>query len=1584
MTRRYLTSKLRLGVAVAALLGLVLAAAFATGPDTASAQEGVDDPFIDLSVHFEKDSSTSTRLLATNTGTADAVGVSVDILLENQRLFASITSGSPGTTYSFEDNGEGDVVVTWEIGTLRAGVTVELELATGEYPDNATYSAGKSRAEISSISWEHPVLRHDNVAEAWVVRRAARIGGLIPRFPQRTMVAVNVNDRYPEAGDDLEFTLLVDNLIPRHGSGLDYTVVGVEVSVQLSDGLDFKPSWNPAPSRGSFVKNPDNRSGTWSAGDLGHWTGSTETMRIQARLTSQTLANIPLRERCITAWVSDMKPPLDPGNPLGRLTVCLGEEGEPTVLLESGTVGAFTPFLCIGVLIHPCRDVDGDGTSDSGLEIAAVVDVTNANLRARGLGRYDASRVDAGDTIYEVILRPENVIIRVKDPEGRIVDTQSHSVTSGTTPSWQTAREPYHQSGDREVGGATITWTRKAFNDQINDWSSLVLGASVAGLDGSAAPGRMKVRLAQSGSVLLDPNPTDERAPLNLSSPTTSVSAFFIEFEKLGTYVLDWITKANRTDTTEDPNSYTDTKTYIFHVGPIAELEVRDYGRNPTVPAGQRAFTITAVNNGPDTAPAVHVTLTGVPAGATVGSISEGSYDAATGVWTIGELETAEYRRLTDQHEGATLTLITGAAAGTEITATISNTEDYTVCIDSSGNDVDSASESACAGGGNTWHTTNYYDYITDNSTNVTIAARSGSGGTALRTTQSTTNIDLSWSPQSGAAAYGIEVSDDDGATYRLLEFWVGGTEYTHTGIPVGATRHYRVHPIYELGRRGLPFAFANAVAGRGAQEASPPGAPEQMTLNASPSSRTDILLSWVMPADYGSDITRYTLQVADARNGPWSNVNPQPGVEDVAYDYTGLSPGTRKYFRIRAASRYGSGLWSPVAEARTLPAGVPSQPQNVGATPFGDNAVSVFWDAPADDGQAAINQYEVQWSPDGSTGWKRVNSTANTSLNHTGLVAGDTYHYQVRARNSAGWGPWSQPPASTVPTGVLPPEAPYPRVEPNGSSALDIIWDPPWDDGGGAITGYQLDWSATGTDESFRSLVSPAATASSHTHTGLKPSTEYHYRMRSRNSVGWGAWSDTVSGTTEGAVPAAPTLTAQANGSTEVKLSWTRPDSGGSRIIDYELEYLDDSGRGWGWLTGDRLPSDAVQHIDSGLSPGTERQYRVRALNENGPGQWSTARTVRTDAGGPDVPVNLSAEAAATNGERRIVLTWEPPDNDNGAAVTGYRIEGSRYADGPWERLSSNHRASPYTDTRNLYPGMTRYYRIAAINRAGTGAWSDPVSGTTDDGGNPARPPDAPTAIRFTSVGQDQVSFAWDRPADDGGAPITGYEYLETFAEDTLTTTGTSGTVRGLDDGLHHYAFRVRAVNAVGEGEWSEEIFTQLWPERNEQVRVSPTNITVTEGGTFTFTVSLNRAPPLPVGLGIWPRGSDDDLLYDVYQYLDKVLIPNGWNHPDEEYREYWNGRTYNWSRGVPVTITIPDDDVDNPDRVMVLDVSANPVSDLELGIWGDEWNARWGIDPERPCPGDPDSTCATEWDLAIWRDFTGPGVKITVWDND
>ena len=67
---------------------------------------------------------------------------------------------------------------------------------------------------------------------------------------------------------------------------------------------------------------------------------------------------------------------------------------------------------------------------------------------------------------------------------------------------------------------------------------------------------------------------------------------------------------------------------------------MRDGGASVEVPAGQRAFSIVAVNHGPDDASAAEVKITGLKADDVQShSATMGSFDPASGVWTIGELK---------------------------------------------------------------------------------------------------------------------------------------------------------------------------------------------------------------------------------------------------------------------------------------------------------------------------------------------------------------------------------------------------------------------------------------------------------------------------------------------------------------------------------------------------------------------------------------------------------------------------------------------------------------------------------------------------------------------------------------------------------------------------------------------------------------------------------------------------------------------------------------------------------------------------------------------------------------------------------
>jgi len=109
---------------------------------------------------------------------------------------------------------------------------------------------------------------------------------------------------------------------------------------------------------------------------------------------------------------------------------------------------------------------------------------------------------------------------------------------------------------------------------------------------------------------------------------------------------------------------------------------------------------------------------------------------------------------------------------------------------------------------------------------------------------------------------------------------------------------------------------------------------------------------------------------------------------------------------------------------------------------------------------------------------------------------------------------------------------------------------------------------------------------------------------------------------------------------------------------------------------------------------------------------------------------------------------------------------------------------------------------------------------------------PAAPTNVSATG-GNAQATVSWTAPTDDGGSAITGY-IVETYQgtafvkRNAFNTTGTSVVVSGLTNGTA-YNFRVRAVNAIGQG-----------PLSTASAAVTPTGTTVTAPGAPTIGTAV------------------------------------------------------------------------------------------------------------------------------------------------
>ena len=661
------------------------------------------------------------------------------------------------------------------------------------------------------------------------------------------------------------------------------------------------------------------------------------------------------------------------------------------------------------------------------------------------------------------------------------------------------------------------------------------------------------------------------------------------------------------------------------------------------------------------------------------------------------------------------------------------------------------------------------------------------------------TRIDLDWrTPSSDGGesitGYRIEESDDGGSTWDILVSDTDDTdtEYTHTGLSAGTTRHYRVRAINREGR-GPWSNVAHATT-----EGGLPGAPRGLTATANGRDRID--LSWRAPTNTAGGITGYRIEVSDDEGDSWEAL--VANTTRTSYSHRGLNAGTRRDYRVFAISEAGRGDPSDVAHA-TTDVGRPSAPLALSATADGRTRIRLAWSAPSDDGGAAIEGYRIEVSRTGTSGW--ILLTSNTgrttrTYTHTGLNPGSRRYYRVAAINDEGTGPFSR--TANAVTAAAEPGAPTSLTATKiGQRQINLAWRPPLLDGGSRITGYKIEYSTTGGPPWNTLVANTNSVLTTYSDRGLDPATTRHYRVSAVNSVGTGLPSTPASATTDAAAPAAPTgLTATKMGQNQIDLSWTAPtNDGGARISGYKIEYST-TGRGSWRSLRSNTGSTATSYSDRGLQPATTRHYRVRAINTAGESPPSNVARATTDPTVPGAPTGLSATA---NGTSQIDLSWTAPSYNGGSAITGYRVEVAESGNGPWSNLAANTSSAGTTYSHTgLRPASRRYYRVSAINTVGHGRASGVVTATTD-----ATVPNPPTGLVATATAPTQIDLQWTAPEYDGGAAVTSYR-VEVSTDGTtwgelVHSTGTTSTTyshTGLQPGsTRHY--RVSAINIAGTG---------------------------------------------------------------------------------------------------------------------------------------------------------------------------------------
>ena len=519
----------------------------------------------------------------------------------------------------------------------------------------------------------------------------------------------------------------------------------------------------------------------------------------------------------------------------------------------------------------------------------------------------------------------------------------------------------------------------------------------------------------------------------------------------------------------------------------------------------------------------------------------------------------------------------------------------------------------------------------------------------------------------------------------------------------------------------------------------------------------------------------------------------------------------------------------------------------------------------------------------------------------------------------------------STV-TGTTAPGAPTGLMATaSGSARIDLSWTAPGSDGGSAITGYRIEWSADGSTPWTELVANTANPNTTHADTGLAASTTRHYRVSAINANGASAPSNVDDATTDaGGVNNPPTFSANTAARSvaentaagqNVGAALTATDDDG-HTLTYTLEGADAASFDILSTSGQILTKAGVTYNHEAKSTYT---VIVKADDGNGGTDTVTVTITVTDVTEPPgrpAPPSVSGTGGSTTS---LDVTWTAPTN-TGPAITSYDLQ---YREG----TSGSFTAGPQNETgtsaaiASLMASTSHQVQVRATNAEGDGAWSGSGTGRTG-----ASVPGAPTSLSAIASGSTQIDLSWTAPGSDGGSSITGYK-IEISSDGGanwsvhVATTGNPATTYshiGLAAGTTRH-YRVSAINANGAGAPSNTDNATTTVQTT--VRFEAAAYTATEGGSdATVAVVLSAAPSAPVTIPLTKAHVGGAAATDYSSVPANVTFPTGQTRQtftlratddsqaegDERVRFGFGSLPSGYASGPPrtATVTLIDDD--------------------------------------------------------------------------
>jgi C1A family cysteine protease len=306
----------------------------------------------------------------------------------------------------------------------------------------------------------------------------------------------------------------------------------------------------------------------------------------------------------------------------------------------------------------------------------------------------------------------------------------------------------------------------------------------------------------------------------------------------------------------------------------------------------------------------------------------------------------------------------------------------------------------------------------------------------------------------------------------------------------------------------------------------------------------------------------------------------------------------------------------------------IPASPTNLTANGQSDTAVRINWH----DNSENESGFEIQ-RKNAQGNFSHIASASGNAISYLdNTVSGESlYTYRVRAYNVGGYSGFSNTIDITTPP--IAPTSLAATTLTSGSVHLT------WTDNSAMEDGFEI-WQSKDSG-AWGLKVSVGSNVTSTDITGLAELSNYCYEVRAYNSNGESNYSNQACSKT---LPNAPTnLLATPGSSVSIYLYWHDNSSGEDGFEIWQQQ------AGGSWQLSTTVGQNVTLVEISGLSPGTNYCFKVRAYRSSVKSDWSNTACATTQSGVPIAPSNL----VTTGYCYEVQLRWK----DNSNNETGFRI---------------------------------------------------------------------------------------------------------------------------------------------------------------------------------------------------------------------------------------------------------------------------------------------------------------------------------------